>query len=68
MEGESHAWLEVWTGGWKAFDPTAGSATGERHVLVARGRDYADVPPIKGIFAGGPTAQLDVTVSLTRLA
>jgi transglutaminase-like putative cysteine protease len=68
MDGQSHAWLEVWTGGWKAFDPTAGSTTGERYVLVARGRDYNDVPPIKGIFNGGPTAKLDVTVSLTRLA
>jgi transglutaminase-like putative cysteine protease len=68
VSGESHAWLEAWTGDWTALDPTAGSATGERHVLVARGRDYADVPPIKGIFHGGPTSRLDVTVSLTRLA
>jgi transglutaminase-like putative cysteine protease len=68
VSGESHAWLEAWTGDWTALDPTAGSPTGERHVLVARGRDYADVPPIKGIFNGGPTSQLDVTVDLTRLA
>jgi transglutaminase-like putative cysteine protease len=68
MNGESHAWLEVWTGEWQQFDPTAGSPTGERHVLVARGRDYNDVPPIKGIFHGGPTARLDVSVRLTRLA
>jgi transglutaminase-like putative cysteine protease len=68
VSGESHAWLEAWTGDWTALDPTAGSPTGERHVVVARGRDYADVPPIKGIFNGGPTSQLDVTVSLTRLA
>ena len=68
VSGESHAWLEAWTGDWTALDPTAGSPTGERHVLVARGRDYADVPPMKGIFHGGPTAKLDVTVALTRLA
>jgi transglutaminase-like putative cysteine protease len=68
VSGESHAWLEAWTGDWTALDPTAGSPTGERHVLVARGRDYADVPPIKGIFHGGPTSQLDVSVALTRLA
>jgi transglutaminase-like putative cysteine protease len=65
--GESHAWIEVWTGDWQALDPTIGEPIGERHVLVARGRDYADVTPIKGIFHGGPTAQLDVKVNLTRL-
>jgi len=66
-KGESHAWIEVWTGDWQALDPTIGEPTGERHVLVARGRDYADVSPIKGIFHGGPTAHLDVSVNLTRL-
>lgn len=65
--GESHAWLEVWTGEWQALDPTIGAPIGERHVLVARGRDYADVSPIKGIFHGGPTTRLDVSVRLTRL-
>jgi len=68
VEGESHAWIEVWTGDWHSFDPTAGKPTGEHHVLVARGRDYSDVSPIRGIFHGGPTASLDVTVRMTRLA
>jgi transglutaminase-like putative cysteine protease len=68
VEGQSHAWIEAWTGDWRALDPTAGKTTEEHHVLVARGRDYADVAPVKGIFHGGPTASLDVTVSLTRLA
>ncbi len=51
-----------------ALDPTVGSPIGDRHVLVARGRDYADVSPVKGIFHGGQTGRLDVTVGLTRLA
>ena len=68
VQGESHAWIEYWCGGWRAVDPTAGEPVGDRHVLVARGRDYSDVPPIKGIFHGGPTSRLDVTVALTRLA
>ena len=68
VEGESHAWLEVWIGDWQGYDPTAGKPIGDHHVLVARGRDYSDVPPIKGIFHGGPTARLDVKVSLTRMA
>jgi transglutaminase-like putative cysteine protease len=63
-----HDALEALPPDWTALDPTAGSATGEHHVLVARGRDYGDVPPIKGIFHGGPISQLDVKVSLTRLA
>jgi transglutaminase-like putative cysteine protease len=66
-QGESHAWIEVWTGDWLALDPTAGNPVDGRYVLVARGRDYADVAPVKGIFHGGPTAQLDVEVSLTRI-
>lgn len=68
VEGESHAWVDYWSGSWRSVDPTAGKVVGDRHVLVARGRDYSDVPPIKGIFHGGPTSHLDVTVSLTRLA
>jgi transglutaminase-like putative cysteine protease len=66
--GESHAWLEAWLGDWCPVDPTNGSEVGPRHVSVARGRDYADVPPLKGIYAGGPAAESTVTVDLTRLA
>lgn len=68
LDGQSHAWIEIWTGAWTALDPTVGSPIGDRHVLVARGRDYADVSPVKGIFHGGQTGRLDVTVGLTRLA
>jgi transglutaminase-like putative cysteine protease len=68
VDAESHAWVEAWSGHWQALEPTAGGLAGPQHVLVARGRDYADVPPIKGIFNGGPTDHLDVKVRLTRLA
>jgi hypothetical protein len=34
--------------------------------VVARGRDYADVPPFKGIYQGPPGSSVDVTVRLTR--
>jgi len=68
VAGESHAWLEAWTGDWVAFDPTNGSRVDERHVVVARGRDYQDVPPLKGIFHGPPSEFLGVSVGLTRLA
>ena len=67
-EGQSHAWLEAWVGDWHPVDPTSGSAVAERHVLVARGRDYADVAPLKGVYHGGPSRSLDVSVELTRVA
>jgi transglutaminase-like putative cysteine protease len=68
VTGESHAWIEAWTGDWWGLDPTSGEPIGERHVLVARGRDYADVPPLKGIYHGGPSESLGVTVTLCRVA
>jgi hypothetical protein len=37
-------------------------------VWVATGRDYADVPPLKGIYSGGTPSALDVSVAMTRLA
>jgi transglutaminase-like putative cysteine protease len=66
--GQSHAWVEYWAGSWTALDPTSGAPVGERHVVVARGRDYADVPPLKGIYHGAPDSVMDVTVDVTRLA
>jgi transglutaminase-like putative cysteine protease len=68
VQGESHAWIEAWTGGWWAYDPTNAIPIGQRHVWVAVGRDYADVVPFKGIYTGGAAAGLTVTVELTRLA
>ncbi len=68
VTGESHAWVEVWNGGWEAFDPTNDRTVGSAHVVVARGRDYADVPPLKGIYAGGASESLGVTVEITQLA
>ena len=67
--GESHAWVEWWLGEWAAHDPTNLADVAERHIMVGSGRDYGDVPPIKGIVAGQHnTVGLEVTVDLTRLA
>jgi transglutaminase-like putative cysteine protease len=66
--GQSHAWLEAWAGDWYPLDPTSGAAVAERHVLVARGRDYHDVTPLKGVYQGGPSRALEVTVEITRVA
>ena len=67
VRGESHAWVEVWNGGWEGLDPTNDRTVGAAHVLVARGRDYADVPPLKGIYAGGASQGLGVDVEITQL-
>ena len=66
--GQSHAWAEVWDGSWIAFDPTNLETPGLRHVVVAHGRDYGDVAPLRGIYSGGSAHALDVVVELTRLA
>lgn len=66
--GESHAWVEAWTGDWWGFDPTHLGPVGERHVVVGRGRDYADVSPLKGVYHGAPAEALTVSVEITRLA
>ncbi len=68
VTGESHAWVEVWLGDWWGWDPTNGVPAGERHVVVARGRDYGDVTPLKGVYSGGGSQSLGVTVEVTRLA
>jgi len=65
--GESHAWVEFWAGEWVAVDPTSLADVGERHVLLARGRDYADVRPLAGVYSGPPAESFGVGVEVTRL-
>jgi transglutaminase-like putative cysteine protease len=64
---ESHAWVEFWAGDWVAADPSNLSQVADRHVLVARGRDYADVRPLTGIYSGKAARAFGVTVELTRV-
>jgi transglutaminase-like putative cysteine protease len=66
IAGESHAWIEVWTGTWWGYDPTNDCPVGERHVAIGRGRDYSDVPPVKGIYAGNAEHTMKVGVRITR--
>ena len=67
VRGESHAWIEWWTGDWRGYDPTNDSAVADHHVIVARAREYADVMPIRGVFAGADS-ELAVTVEVTQVA
>jgi transglutaminase-like putative cysteine protease len=67
VAGESHAWVEWYCGGdWRGFDPTNQIDIGDRHVTVGRGRDYNDVPPLRGVYAGPFKSQLFVKVEITR--
>ena len=66
--GESHAWVESWFPGpgWIGFDPTNDVQCDERHVRVAVGRDYADVPPTRGVFHGAAESMLTTQVRIVR--
>jgi transglutaminase-like putative cysteine protease len=66
--GESHAWLEWYCGEWRGYDPTNLMDIGDRHVAVGRGRDYCDVAPLRGVYAGPFASELFVTVEITREA
>lgn len=62
-----HAWVSAWCGaktGWVEFDPTNDLVVGADHIVVGYGRDYADVPPVRGVIrtAGGQTATQAVDV------
>jgi transglutaminase-like putative cysteine protease len=64
---ESHAWVEAlvpgW--GWVELDPTNDCLADERHVVVAVGRDYGDVAPVRGVVRGGGGSRLQVNVTMT---
>ncbi|MBK8028303.1 MAG: transglutaminase family protein [Chloroflexi bacterium] len=63
----THAWMEVYlpTLGWVGFDPTNNVLAGDRHIRVAVGRDYSDVPPTRGVFKGKAESELEVEVHIT---
>ena len=65
---ESHAWVECWLPGWgwSGFDPANDCDCDERHVRVAVGRDYADVPPVRGVFRGSAGSMLTTRVEVVR--
>jgi transglutaminase-like putative cysteine protease len=68
IDGQSHAWIQAWTGGWWNYDPTNDSDINEQYISVGVGRDYSDVSPLKGIYSGEGSTDLDVVVEISRLA
>lgn len=68
VTGESHAWVEYWVGEWIGFDPTNTIPVDDHHVIVARGREYGDVAPIRGVYSAGGRSTQSVEVRITREA
>jgi len=63
----THAWAAVWMRGneWLAFDPTNDQLADERYIVVGWGRDYADVPPLRGIiYTDSESSAIDVAVDV----
>ncbi|GAC1397596.1 MAG: transglutaminase family protein [Chloroflexota bacterium] len=63
----THAWVEALLPdlGWIGFDPTNNLVVEDRHVVAATGRDYADVPPNRGVFKGSAETELAVSVRVS---
>lgn len=68
LSGASHAWVEAFlpATGWIELDPTNNSRVGDRHIRIAIGRDYADVPPTRGTYKGGSSSELTVGVHISE--
>lgn len=63
----THAWVEVWCGpdaGWVGLDPTNGITAGDDHIVLAVGRDYADVSPLDGVIFAYGDHSIDVRVDV----
>lgn len=65
-EGATHAWVEAWLPDleWVGFDPTNDLPADHRHIRVAVGRDYADVPPTRGVFKGLTSVRSELSVAV----
>jgi transglutaminase-like putative cysteine protease len=66
-EDATHAWVEAYlpSMGWIGFDPTNDILTAERHIRVAVGRDYSDVPPTRGTYKGGGDGESELAISVS---
>jgi len=63
----THAWVMLWCGparGWVGVDPTNGIWMAGDHIIMAMGRDYAEIAPIDGIVLGSGAQKMDVSVDV----
>ncbi|NTV92176.1 MAG: transglutaminase family protein [Chlorobiaceae bacterium] len=67
----SHAWCEVYCGkeqGWVGFDPTHKTLfVDERYIKIGSGRDYSDIPPVRGTYKGNGEEKLSVSVRVSSM-
>lgn len=65
----SHAWFSMYipTFGWVDFDPTNDQIPKNQHIITAHGRDYYDVPPLKGVIFSSGDNELKVAVDIRAL-
>ena len=64
---QSHAWVGAWLGpglGWVDLDPTNDLIVRDEHVVLAWGRDYGDISPVRGMILGGGHHTVSVAVDL----
>ncbi|MDR3523191.1 MAG: transglutaminase family protein [Acetobacteraceae bacterium] len=64
---QSHAWVGAWMGpahGWVDLDPTNNLVVKDEHVVLAYGRDYSDISPVRGVILGGGRHNVSVGVDL----
>lgn len=70
VEVQTHAWFEAaipeW--GWLALDPTNAQQVGQRHITIGHGRDYDDVPPVRGVYSGPGRPMTEALVEIRRHA
>jgi transglutaminase-like putative cysteine protease len=71
MRGDSvtHAWVEVYfpSYGWIGFDPTNNMQALNQHICVAKGRDYADITPLKGVYLSIGVQDLSVSIRVKAI-
>ena len=63
----THAWVLLWCGpqrGWIGLDPTNGIWMASDHIVVAVGRDYAEIAPVDGVVLGSGAQEMDVSVDV----
>ena len=69
VQVQTHAWFEAaipgW--GWLPLDPTNQLAVGRQHVKIGHGRDYDDVPPLRGVYSGPGTPEVAASVEIRRM-
>ena len=67
---QSHAWVSAWLGplhGWVDLDPTNDLVVHDEHVVLAWGRDYGDISPVRGVILGGGRHSVSVGVDLEAI-